>query len=209
MSGLFITMEGTDGAGKTTQIELLKNYLSSKCFDVVFVREPGGTNISEQIRDIILNTENSKMDKLTETLLYSAARSQLVNEVIVPELKKGSIVLCDRYIDSSVAYQGYGRKLDIELIEKINNIATGELIPDITIFLDLSPEEALRRKKSQKKLDRLEEEDNHFHNRVYCGYKELITFNKKRIKVVDASQDVNVIHNEIIKHIDNLFTKLK
>ena len=137
MSGLFITMEGTDGAGKSTQLNLLNDYLKNKGFNVVFVREPGGTKISEKIRDIILDIDNQEMHYMTETLLYASSRAQLVNQVILPELKKGSVVLCDRFVDSSIVYQGIARNIGIDIVKKINNIATGGLIPDITFFLDL------------------------------------------------------------------------
>lgn len=212
MSGLFITMEGTDGSGKTTQVELLQKYFKLKKYDVVFIREPGGTNIGEQLREIILNSNNKNMNNLTEAFLYASARAQLVNEVIVPSLKNGSIVLCDRYIDSSIAYQGYGRKLGSDLINKINNIATGGLVPDITIFLDLSPEVSLKRREEQnklleEKLDRLEQEKEYFHNQVYTGYKMLASQNKDRIKVIDATKSKEKVHEEVVKTIESIFTR--
>ena len=205
MSGLFITMEGTDGAGKSTQLKLLNEYLKNKGFDVVFVREPGGTNISEKIREIILDIENKEMHYMTEALLYAASRAQLVNEVINPNLKKGAIVICDRFVDSSIVYQGIARNLGVDVIKKINNIATGGLIPDITFFLDLSPKDAIKRKKEQKQLDRLESEKAHFYQKVYDGYKMLIKQNSERIKVIDANKSIEEMHKDIIKNLEKLF----
>lgn len=205
MSGLFITMEGTDGAGKSTQINLLNDYLNNKGFNVIFVREPGGTKISEKIRDIILDKENSEMNFMTEALLYASSRAQLVNQVILPELKKGSIVLCDRFVDSSIVYQGIARNLGIDVVKKINNIATGGLIPDITFFLDLSPEKAMQRKKDQKELDRLESEKDIFYKKVYNGYKKLIEADSERIKVIDATKSIEKIHKDIVCNLEKIF----
>ncbi len=205
MSGLFITMEGTDGAGKSTQLDLLNKYLKDKGFNVVFVREPGGTKISEKIRNIILDIDNKEMNYMTEAFLYASSRTQLVNEVIIPELKKGSVVICDRFVDSSIVYQGIARNLGVEVVRKINNIATGGLIPDITFFLDLSPDKAIERKKEQKELDRLEREKSQFYNKVYEGYKMLIEEEGERIKVIDATQSIEVIHNNIVNYLENLF----
>ncbi len=205
MSGLFITMEGTDGAGKSTQLDLLNKYLKDKGFNVVFVREPGGTKISEKIRNIILDIDNKEMHYMTEAFLYASSRTQLVNEVIIPELKKGSVVICDRFVDSSIVYQGIARNLGVEVVRKINNIATGGLIPDITFFLDLSPDKAIERKKEQKELDRLEREKSQFYNKVYEGYKMLIEEEGERIKVIDATQSIEVIHNNIVNYLENLF----
>lgn len=205
MSGLFITMEGTDGSGKSTQLELLNEYLNNKGFNVVFVREPGGTNISEKIRDIILDIENKEMHYMTEAFLYASSRAQLVNEVINPKLKEGAIVLCDRFIDSSIVYQGIARNIGIDIIKKINNIATGGLIPDITFFLDLPPKDAIKRKKEQKELDRLESEKDYFYERVYKGYKMLVKENNERIKVIDANKTIEKMHKEIVENLEKLF----
>ncbi|MDE6357900.1 MAG: dTMP kinase [Eubacteriales bacterium] len=202
MSGLFITMEGTDGSGKSTQINMLKEYLEKKGYDVVFVREPGGTKIGEKIREIILDPENNEMEHITEALLYASSRAQLVNQVILPALKNGKVVLCDRFVDSSIVYQGIARDLGEDTIAKINRIATGGLKPDITIFLNLSPEKAMERKKQQKELDRLENEKQYFYNQVYYGYKNLAKKNSKRIKTIDASKNIEDIYNDIITVIE-------
>lgn len=205
MSGLFITMEGTDGSGKTTQIALLKDYLEGIGFSVALAREPGGTKIGEKIREIILDIDNKGMSYATEALLYSASRSELVKGVIMPELKKGNIVLCDRFLDSSLVYQGVGRELGIENIKNINEIATNGLSPDITFFLQLSSASGMLRKKKQKQLDRLEAEKEYFHKRVYYGYEKLVRENSDRIKKIDASESIQCVHKEIVKNINELF----
>lgn len=207
MTGLFITIEGIDGSGKTTQINLLKKYIENKGFNVIFVREPGGNKISERIRKIILDVNNKEMDNIAEVLLYASSRAQLVSQVIKPELKKGSIVICDRFVDSSVAYQGFGRKIDINIIKKINNIATRHLSPDITFFLDLDPKRSIERKKEQKKLDRMENEKQYFYNSVYHGYLELAKKEPERIKVIDATQNVEEIHMDMTNHLEDLINK--
>lgn len=205
MSGLFITFEGTDGAGKSTQLSLLNDYLKEKGFNVLLVREPGGTNIGEKIRNIILDIENKEIDCMTEALLYASSRAQLVNQIIIPELKKGSVVICDRFVDSSIVYQGIARNIGIDVVKKINNIATGGLIPDITFFLDLPPDKAIERKKEQKELDRLENEKDYFYNKVYDGYKILIEQNSERIKVIDALQSIDTIHKNIVNYLEKIF----
>lgn len=207
MSGLFITMEGTDGSGKSTQISMIKSYLENKGYDVVFVREPGGTKIGEKIRKIILDNENDEMDYMAEALLYAASRAQLVNQIILPALKKGSIVLCDRFVDSSIVYQGIGRELGEPNVAKINYIATGGLKPDITILLNISPDKAIERKKQQKELDRLEQQKYSFYKKVYSAYINLAKKNHNRIKLIDASKDIQTIHNKIIIEIERLIKK--
>lgn len=207
MFGLFITIEGTDGSGKSTQIELLKKYLAEQNFKVIFLREPGGTKIGEKIREIILDIENKEMDYTAEALLYAASRAQLVNEKIIPELENGNIVLCDRFVDSSIVYQGIARDLGKKTIKKINEIATCGLEPDITFFLKISPKEAIKRKKEQKELDRLEAEEKYFYNKVYNGYLEIAKEEPERIKIIDASKSVEEVHNSIIKEIERLFIK--
>ena len=200
MSGLFITIEGTDGAGKTTQIKLLEKYLSDKGFKVVCTREPGGTPISEKIREIIIDKNNSEMTDMTEALLY-------VSEVILPALKEGDIVISDRFVDSSVVYQGFARSMGERLIKNINKYAVGDLEPDITFLLKLKPEDGLARKRAQTELDRLEAEKFSFHQRVYDGYVRLSKRCKSRITVIDALKTVDEIHNEITEGINNLLEK--
>ncbi len=207
MSGLFITMEGTDGAGKTTQINLLKAYLEEKGYKVVCTREPGGTKISEKIREIIIDKNNSEMSDMTETLLYAAARAQLVSEVILPTLKEGGIVISDRFLDSSIVYQGFARSIGAKTVKSINKYAVSNLEPDITFLLKLKPEQGLLRKEKQATLDRLEAEKFSFHQRVYDGYVRLSKNNKNRIKVVDAQKNINEIHQIIVNGVNNLLEK--
>ena len=207
MSGLFITMEGTDGAGKTTQIKLLEEYLIHKGYKVVCTREPGGTPISEKIREIIIDKNNTEMTDMTEALLYAAARAQHVDEVILPTLKEGGIVISDRFVDSSVVYQGFARSIGERLIKNINKYAVGDLEPDITFFLKLKPEDGLARKRNQAELDRLEAEKFSFHQRVYDGYVRLSKRCKSRIQVADALKPVEEIHNVIVSGVDFLLEK--
>ncbi len=207
MSGLFITIEGTDGAGKTTQIKLLEKYLRDKGFKVVCTREPGGTPISEKIRDIIIDKNNAEMTDITEALLYAAARAQHTSEVIIPALNDGGIVISDRYLDSSIVYQGFARGMGEKLIKGINRYAVGELEPDITFFLRLKPEDGILRKEKQTDLDRIEMEKAGFHQRVYDGYVRLSKRFKDRIKVIDALESVEEIHDHIVAYIDELMKK--
>ncbi len=204
MRGKFITIEGTDGSGKSTQIELLMDYLRKKGADVIFTREPGGTQISEKIREIILDVDNSEMTGITEALLYAAARSQHVEEKIIPALEAGKIIVCDRFVDSSIAYQGAARGLGAEKIMGINEAALHGIIPDMTLFFDLSPEKGILRKKNERALDRLEKEKMDFHEKVYEGYKNLCKKYPERIKPIDADRSIDEVHSEVIEVIDGL-----
>ncbi len=204
MKGLFITIEGTDGAGKSTQIELLTEYLSKKGRDVLVTREPGGTPIGEKIREIILDTENSEMSDITEAMLYAASRAQHVNEKIKPALLEGKIVICDRFVDSSIAYQSSARGISRELIEDINKYAVCGITPDITLYFDITPEEGIKRKKNMHELDRIEKEKEDFHKRVYEGYKNLLKLYPERIKRVDASKSISDVHKQVIEYINKI-----
>jgi len=197
-------MEGTDGSGKTTQAQLLKEYFESKGFSVVCVREPGGTIISEKIRNIVIDTKHKEMNSRTEALLYAAARAQLVSEVIVPTLKRGDIVICDRFVDSSIVYQGTARNLGVDNVADLNLFAADGIEPDITFFLRLDPEKSIERKKRLNKLDRIENENSYFHKRVFFGYLELAEKFPERIKTIDAFADINIIHEKIIEYIEKL-----
>lgn len=201
--GLLITFEGPDGSGKTTQISLLRQYLSSKGLEVIYTREPGGTNISEKIRDIILDNKNSEMSDMCEALLYASSRAQLVHEVIKPALLDGKIVVMDRFVESSVVYQGIGRNLGVDKIRSINEAATEGLKPDITFMLTIPFEEGLERKSKQKVLDRLENGGDDFHRRVYDGYMSLLD-SADFIKVVDANRAVENIHKDIVNIIEEM-----
>lgn len=198
MKGLFITIEGMDGSGKTTQINKLKEYFEEKGQHVILTREPGGTIISEAIRELILDIQYKEMDSVTEALLYAASRAQHVRQYIIPSLEKGDIIICDRFVDSSIVYQGYARNLGEEMVATINNYATGGLKPDVTFFLDLEHTKGMDRKKNQQELDRLEAEKEQFHQLVREGYHKLLVANSERIIGIDASQSINKVHEDII-----------
>lgn len=200
--GLFITFEGGDGSGKSTQIEKLKDYLEDKGFRVILTREPGGTKISEDIREIILDSRNTEMSDMTETLLYAAARAQLVEQVIRPAVERGNMVICDRFVDSSMAYQAYGRGLG-DIVWDINKNAVGDCMPDLTILLRLDPEAGMGRI-SGRKQDRIELSSSDFHRRVYEGYLALEKRFPDRIKGIDASRGIEEISEEIINIVQDL-----
>jgi dTMP kinase len=184
----FISFEGIDFCGKTTQIQLLTEKLKSRDIAVMIFREPGGTIISEQIRQILLNSDHHEMHNLTEILLYEAARAQLVHEKILPELQKGNYIIADRFYDSTTTYQGYGRKLDIEMIQKLNAFATSKLKPYKTFFLDILPEEAENRhRKQQREKDRLEQSGQQFYTLIRKGFMELSEKEPDRIIRIDGS----------------------
>ncbi len=196
--GLFVSFEGGEGSGKTTIISNLITRLSTTNLDYIITREPGGCNISEQIRDIVLNVENTAIHKRTEALLYAASRSQHVEEVLRPALDDGKLVLCDRYVDSSIIYQGYARSNDVEDIWMINNFAMDQVVPDITFFFDIKPEDALHRlEKYSREMDRLDLEDISFHQKVYDGYKELAK--QERFITIDATASVEEIVCEVFE----------
>ncbi len=196
MKGIFITFEGPDGSGKTTQIRLLREYCMEKGYPVVLTREPGGTPISEDIRRILLDPANKAMSGVTEALLYAASRAQHVAEKIRPALEAGCIVLCDRFMDSSIAYQGYARGLGDD-VRVINEFAVQGTRPDITFFMDLPPAEGRARVAAARDLDRLEQEDLSFHQAVYEGYLKLKEIYGERFAAIDASRDVETIAAEI------------
>ena len=199
MKGKFITFEGCEGVGKSKQVKLLAAYLNNKGIQPLILREPGGTTISEGIRELILDPKNNLMTAECELILYIAARAQLIREKIKPALDKGIMVICDRFIDSTVAYQGFGRNLGPETVNALNKIAIADCIPDCTIFLDLTPELAFRRKGGADKGDRLELEDMDFHNRVYEGYKYAEKTSGGRIVTISPTGSVEDTHNKIIK----------
>ena len=189
MKGKFITFEGCEGVGKSTQVRFLKEYMENTDQNCIFLREPGGTDISEAIRKIILDPKYTSMTDECETFLYCASRAQLVKEVIIPALETGKTVVCDRFIDSTFAYQGVARGLGADYVETLNDLACNGIKPDITIFLDLPPEQAFDRKGGADKNDRLEQEAVEFHKKVYEGYKLAAKRHSKRIVVIDASSD--------------------
>ena len=196
--GLFITFEGTDGAGKTTQIQRLSADLRQVGHDICLTREPGGTPISEQIRDMLLNPDHSEMAATTELLLYAASRAQHVSEVIKPALEAGKIVISSRFADAMVVYQGYGRGLDLEQINRLNRIATEGVTPDVTFVLDLPVEIGLQRvQKSRGGLDRLEREKIEFHQRLRDGYRALAQQEPQRLKIIDARATPDQVYAQI------------
>lgn len=203
MKGIFIVIEGPDGSGKSTMAAKIGEYFKEKNREIVFTREPGGTNISEKIRNIILDNNNVEMDSRTEALLYASARAQLVSEKIIPWLNEGKIVISERYVYSSLVYQGIGRNLGIVEIKKINDFATYDLKPDMVLFFDIDPEKALKRKKDINGGDRIENEDLSFHQSVYEGYK---TIAKKydNIITIDAERTVKEIFDEVKDIIDSI-----
>ena len=196
---MFITLEGCEGVGKSRQIHLLEEYLKNNKIKYYLTRELGGTPISEQIRKVILDGKNVSMTDECEALLYASARVQLLKENVKPRLDKGELVLCDRYIDSSFAYQGYARGLGLEFVQKINDYAIKNFMPDYTLFLNLTPTDAFKRKGGVDKWDRVELSGMEFHNKVYQGYLELAKIYKDRFIVIDASGKVNETHEKIIK----------
>lgn len=224
MAGFFITFEGIDFCGKTTQAEKLANYLREKGYsakggsafgrEVVLIREPGGEKISEKIRKILLSEKNQEITNMTELLLYMASRAQLTQRVILPSLKKEKIVICDRYSDSSLAYQGYGRGLNKNMIRYLNRISTSGLVPNLTILLDVPVEVSLKRKAKEnsrfaslttrrKSEDRLEKEKFEFRQRVREGYLKIAEKNKKRIKIIDGRGDIEKTWQKVESVVDS------
>ena len=199
---LFITFEGPEGSGKTTQMELLRSYLEGKGYPVLATREPGGTSIGDQIRAILLDPQSTEMLPASEALLFSAARAQIVHQVIRPHLARGGIVLCDRYADSTLAYQGYGHGLELEMLHAITALATGGLKPDLTVYLDIEVEEGLRRKLAahkagQAEWNRLDRQEAAFHRRVREGYLQMAAREPDRWLVIAATQPLEVIQASI------------
>ena len=194
---MFITFEGPDGSGKSTIIQKVYDYLIENDYEVIKTREPGGSPIAEKIRDLILDTENTKMGYRTEALLYAASRAQHVEETILPALNENKIVLCDRFLISSLAYQGVGRDLGIENVRKINEFAINGVFPDFVLFFDVGPITTLKRKSSLDTADRLEKEGNNFHERVYNGYKQILN-SEKDIEIIDATQSIEDVFNQCI-----------
>jgi dTMP kinase len=194
---MFITLEGPEGSGKTTQLPKLADYLRKSGFDVLTTREPGGTSISEQIRTVLHNLENKEMNPRTEILLFQASRAQLVEQVIRPHLAKGGVVVSDRYADSTLAYQGYGHQINIEPLRVLVTFATGGLKPDLTILLDVDVEIGLRRKELKGEWNRLDAYNLEFHRRVRQGYLQLVQTEPQRWEVIDASQPPIQVQNEI------------
>ena len=195
---MFITLEGPEGSGKTSHIPHLVEYLRDKGYTVFSTREPGGTSIGEQIREVIHDLQNQEMHPRTETLLYQAARAQIVEQVIKPRLAKGEVVLSDRYYDSTIAYQGYGHQQDLEQVRALVKYATGGLIPDLTVLLDVDVEEGLRRKKQNgAEWNRMDAQNVEFYRRVRAGYLEMVKAESNRWVVVDAGRKWDEVQEEL------------
>jgi dTMP kinase len=214
MKGFFITIEGPEGCGKTTQSDMLVRHLQERGCKVILTREPGGTRIGEQIRSLVLSAEYEEMTPLTELLLMAASRAQHVLEKIKPGIEKGEIVVCSRFTDATVAYQGYGRGFNMELIRRINQIATGGAMPDLTIVIDIDVETGLRRAFGVDKAeaacgkgDRLESEDRAFHERVRGGYREIARLEPQRVRVVDGTGSIEEVGASITEVVDALLKK--
>lgn len=192
--GLFITFEGADGCGKTTQLNMLKNYLSDRGFDVVATREPGAKGLGEKVREILLNYDGEVSDRC-ESFLFLADRAQHIDMIVNPAIEKGQIVLCDRHTDSTVAYQGYGRGLDIDRINMLNNLATAGRMPDLTFVFDVDIETSMKRVGKEK--DRMESAGDDFFNRVRRGYLEIAKNEPKRVKVIDSTGSIEDVFEQV------------
>lgn len=203
MNGLFITLEGGDGAGKTSIIPSLKEKLEGLGYEVVTTREPGGSKIAEEIRSLILDPEHTEMDARTEALLYAAARRQHLVEIVLPALEQGKIVLCDRFIDSSLAYQGFARGIGVEEVFSINKFAIEETMPSLTLFFDISPEKGLARisDNEEREKNRLDLENLRFHERVYEAYQDLLNTYPNRIYPINADQAIEDVEKEVYRKI--------
>lgn len=203
MSGVFITFEGGEGSGKTTISEKVKDILDKEGYHVTLTREPGGVEISEKIRDIIHNVEYTDMDSKTEALLYAASRRQHLVEKVIPALKKGDIVICDRFVDSSLVYQGIARGIGIDKVYKMNLFATESILPKRTIFFDIKPEEGLKRiySNEDREINRLDLESIEFHQKVYEGYLSIYEKFSDRIVKIDASLDIDSVLSQVLEKI--------
>lgn len=211
---MFITFEGPDGSGKSTQINLVTAHLEQLGYKVLCTREPGGTAIGNQIRQVLHDVKNTEMSARAEILLYSASRAQLVEQVILPHLAQGGVVLCDRYADSTYAYQGYGRRLDFETLRLITEFATQSLKPDLTIYLDVAVEEGLRRKSAanvsgQGEWNRMDQLELDFHQRVRAGYLEMAQKEPERWLIVDASAPVEEISWVICRRLEQVLSVVR
>ncbi|MBE2255362.1 MAG: dTMP kinase [Ignavibacteria bacterium] len=199
---MFITFEGIDFSGKSTQAKLLFDYLKKKKKKVIFVREPGGTKLSEKIRKLLLDKKNDNMTYVSEFLLFSASRNQLTNEVIIPHLKKGFIVICDRYFDSSTAYQGYGGKIELKSLILVNKLASASLTPERTYLLNISYKDSVKRKSKTGTDDRIEKRKEEYYNKVVKGYLDIAKANKKRFRVLNATETKEKIFNKILQDLN-------
>jgi len=202
--GLFITFEGVDGCGKTTQMKILSEYLKEKNFEVLLTREPGAKGLGERIREILLHYDGEVSSK-AESFLFLADRAQHIDTIINPAVEQGKIVLCDRHTDSTIAYQGYGRNIDIERLKYLNNLATGSRNPDLTFVFDIDIETSMSRVGKEK--DRMESAGKEFFNKVRSGYLEIAKLEPNRVKVIDATRAIDEIAEDVKRIVENLTTK--
>ncbi|MFA9458071.1 dTMP kinase [Halalkalibacter sp. AB-rgal2] len=204
--GLFITVEGGEGAGKTTALDRLEEELVGRGYDVLRTREPGGIRIAEQIREVLLNTDHKEMDGRTEALLYAAARRQHLVEKVLPAIEAGQVVLCDRFIDSSLAYQGYARGIGMDAIQSINDFAIDGCMPQLTLFFDVDPNVGLQRiaANQERENNRLDQEKKSFHDRVRRGYELLLEQYPDRIKKINANEDVEMVYRMALEEVETL-----
>lgn len=209
--GILITLEGSEGCGKSTQIKLLRQYLKKEGYSVYLTREPGGTHIGNMVRHILLDPKNKEMTPECETLLYMASRAQLIEEVVRPKLAEGKIVLCDRWLDATLAYQGYGGGVNIEWIRALGRVATAGVSPKLTILMDLPVEVGLKRATSFKAADRMEQKKSLYHKKVHAGYIEIARREPRRIKQLKIRENdtIWVVHEKIKKIIHNVLSKNK
>lgn len=207
MRGIFVTLEGPEGSGKSTQARKLAIYLEKKGLRTIISQEPGGTKIGRGLRKLLLSPESKEMGTLTELLLYLAVRAQHVEEIIKPALSEGKIVICDRFVDATVAYQGYGRGLDIGLVNELNHLVTRGLKPNLTILLDIEVPQGIRRARGDKKGDRIEQEKTEFHQRVRKGYLNLAAEEPERIKKIKVEGSIDETQIRVRFYVDELLRK--
>lgn len=207
MSGIFISIEGIEGTGKTTQARLLKEHIEKQGRRVILTKEPGGTPIGDEIRTILLATAHKSMDAVTELLLYFASRRQHMKEVVLPALKSNHIVITDRFMDSTLAYQGYARGLDLELIDSLNRLSTDGRRPDLTLLLDVDVETGMKRNRGANKIDRLELETVEFHKKVRDGFLLILKHDPGRVKLIESYDEPQMVHGKIIRIVDEFLSK--